>query len=247
LDLFHAGDLNNSIKEHTVADEYDPDKRHLFHPISEPYIWWVFESIAEALLRFETVVQARPNARQEQDEALVFIDMKPANMLLGSDRGGRYPVYPKPLISDFGSGHILYKEDPRQAENQQYDHFRGGTNGFQAPEMKVDTDYGVVKGIYDRPLYSWTNIWQAGRSIECLMHLKKNLLHDRYSLVADGDSAIKLSPPIFDKFPNFRYSEDLIDLVWRCQRLDPKDRPTPAELLKLIKERAPKHHRDMDE
>ncbi|KAI4850737.1 hypothetical protein E4T44_02570 [Aureobasidium sp. EXF-8845] len=246
LDLLHAGDLNNLIKQHTVPDKFVPKKRHTFYPIPEPYVWWVFESVAEALLQLETVVRARPNAREEQDEVIAFVDMKPANMLLGSYRGDQYPVYPKPLLSDFGAGHILYKEDSRQDEKHKDRYPHGATPGFFPPEMRVRTDYGVEQGIRDRPLYSWTNVWQLGRTIECMMRCEKHLEHEKYSLVTDDDSLIKQSPPEFEKFPTFRYSEDLIDLVWRCQRYDPEDRPTPAELLKLIKERAPKHHRGMN-
>jgi serine/threonine protein kinase len=249
LDLLHAGDLDNLIEEHTVKDKDDSDKRNPVLPIPEPYIWWVFTCIAEALLQLETVVQARPNARQEQDEVIAFVDMKPANMLLGSYRGDHYPVYPKPLLSDFGAGHILYKGDPRQDERHEATYFHGATLGFFPPEMKVRTVDGIERGIYNKPLYSWTNVWQTGRTIECMMRLKQRLLYEyvspHFSLVTE-DSWLNEDPPKFEEFPNFSYSKDLVDLVWRCQRLNPEDRPTPAELLKLIKERAPKHHRDMD-
>lgn len=171
--------------------------------------------IAEALLRLETVVQARPNARQEQDEVIAFIDMKPPNILLDSQRGQQYPVYPKPLLSDFGAGHILYKEDPRQDDKHTDRYFHGATRGFLPPEMRVDTkEYGIQRGIQDRPLYSWTNVWQTGRTIECMMHLKQRMDHEKYSLVVDSDSYIKKTPPKFEKFPDFKYSDDLIDLVY---------------------------------
>jgi serine/threonine protein kinase len=203
------------IKKHTVADENNNKIRHPAQPIPEPYIWWVFMCIAEALLRLETVVQARPNARQEQDEVIAFIDMKPPNILLDSQRGQQYPVYPKPLLSDFGAGHILYKEDPRQDDKHTDRYFHGATRGFLPPEMRVDTkEYGIQRGIQDRPLYSWTNVWQTGRTIECMMHLKQRMDHEKYSLVVDSDSYIKKTPPKFEKFPDFKYSDDLIDLVY---------------------------------
>jgi len=247
LDLLHAGDLSNLIEEHTVADEFNPKIRHPEHPLPEPYIWWVFTCIAEALLHLESVVQARPNARQEQDEVIAFLDMKPLNILLDSQRVDQYPVYPRPLLSDFGAGHILYKEDPRQDESHPNTYPHDSTAGFFPPEMRRRTKYGVERGIEDKPLYSWTNIWQTGRIIECLMNLKQRMDHEKFSLVAIEDSWIKQEPPRFEKLPDFRYSDDLIDLVWQCQRHEPEQRPTPAELLKLIRERAPKHNLGMEE
>jgi len=168
-------------------------------------------------------------------------------MLLDSQRGDQYPVYPKPLLSDFGAGHILYKEDPRQDESHPNTYPHDSTAGFFPPEMRRRTKYGIERGIEDKPLYSWTNIWQTGRIIECLMNLKQRMDHEKFSLVAIEDSWIKQEPPRFEKFPDFRYSDDLIDLVWRCQRHEPEQRPTPAELLKLIRERAPKHNLGMEE
>lgn len=236
MDLFHAGDLQGLIENH-VIDEKVPKR-----PLPEPYIWWVFTCFAEALLQLESVVQARPNARQEQDEVIALMDMKPANVLLEARRDDRYPVYPKPLLSDLGASHILYKEDPLQAH---YSH--GGTNGFFAPEMWRETDqWGWLRGI-DKPVYSWTNVWQAGRTIECMMRLKVKLDHEKASLICENNSFIKGDPPKIEGFPKFKYSEDLIDLVERCQRFKPEERPTPAELLGLIRSRASKHNRGMDE
>lgn len=100
----------------------------------------------------------------------------------------------------------------------------------------------------EKPLHFWTNVWQAGRIIECMMRLKTFVDDEAASIVCLEESHIKdTAPPRIDGWPNFRYSHDLIDLVWRCQRLDPEDRPTPSELLKLIKQRAPKHNRGMED
>ncbi|KAH0367738.1 hypothetical protein KCU65_g4446, partial [Aureobasidium melanogenum] len=236
MDFLHAGDLGTLIEKHSVRNT----------PIPEPYIWWVFTCMAEALLRLESVVQARPNARQEQDEVIALVDMKPANILLEARRDDRYPVYPKPLLSDLGASHILYKEDPLQEQHVKGSYFHGATPGFFPPEMRLDTKWGWLHEV-KKPLYSWTNVWQAGRTIECMMRLEPKLDHEKVSLVCDDDSSIKKKPPKIEGHPNFSYSKDLIDLVWRCQRKDPEERPTPAELLGLIRSRAPKHNRGMDE
>ncbi|KAK5999495.1 hypothetical protein QM012_005348 [Aureobasidium pullulans] len=240
MDLLHAGDLKNLIERHIAGKNGRKD------PIPEPYIWCVFTCIAEALVQLESAVQARPNARQQQDEVIALMDMKPPNILLQDKRGDRYPVYPKPLLSDLGAAHVLYKEDPLQNRDVRGHYFHGATSGFFAPEMWKDTNYGWERGI-DKPVYSWTNIWQAGRTIECMMRLRVKLDHEKYSLVCDDNSRIKEDPPRIEGFPEFRYSDDLIDLVWRCQRFEPEQRPTPTQLLELIRSRAPKHNRGMDE
>ena len=108
------------------------------------------------------------------------------------------------------------------------------------------TEFGTLRGI-DKPVYSWTNVWQVGRTIECMMRLKTMLLHEQVSLICDRDSRIKKDPPKFKRLPKFKYSSDLIDLVERCQRFEPEERPTPAELLGLIRSLAPKHNGGMDE
>ncbi|KAH0281420.1 hypothetical protein KCU91_g257, partial [Aureobasidium melanogenum] len=241
MDFLHAGDLKTLIERHSVADRNGRQT-----PIPELYIWWVFTCIAEALLRLESVVQARPNARQEQDEVIALMDMKPANILLKDRRGDQYPVYPKPLLSDLGASHILYKEDPLQKHHVKGGHFHGASPGFFAPEMWCDTKYGGEQA-KDQPIYSWTNVWQAGRTIECMMRLNTKLDHEKASLVCDDNSRIKIEPPKIEGCPNFRYSDDLIDLVERCQRFEPEQRPTPAQLLGLIRSRASKHNRGMDE
>lgn len=95
--------------------------------------------------------------------------------------------------------------------------------GFNAPEMSVKLKDGRrVAGLPDTPLYSWTNVWQTGRTIECMMRLEPRLPYEDPEMVVDQDSWIKANPPKYGKFPGFKYSDDLIDLVWRCQRFKPE-------------------------
>ncbi|CAD0115213.1 unnamed protein product [Aureobasidium uvarum] len=245
MDLFHAGDLHGILASHIVGE--GDNKKPIPEPIPEPFIWCVFTCIAEALAQSERVVQTRPNARQEQDEVITFVDMKPPNMLLYVTRRDKYPVYPKPLLSDFGAAHILYKEDPRQNRNHEKPYSHGATVGFFAPEMvKRDIVFKRDKLAIERPLHSWTNVWQTGRTIESMMHLRTVVREDQDEICI-GDCPIKDKDPIDIKgFPDFKYSDDLIDLVWRCQRFEPEQRPTTTELLELIQERALQHSRGMD-
>ncbi|KAH0191186.1 hypothetical protein KCU99_g6816, partial [Aureobasidium melanogenum] len=48
------------------------------------------------------------------DEDQEFVNhMVNKDILLDAIRGDEYPLYPRPLMSDFGSAHITYKTDPR--------------------------------------------------------------------------------------------------------------------------------------
>ncbi|KAH0269648.1 hypothetical protein KCU91_g8576, partial [Aureobasidium melanogenum] len=254
MDLFHAGDLWNLVHHHTSVDDrgYTVDV-----PLPEAFIWWFFTCIANALVQMDNCIKTRNNARPEGDEVLVMIDMKPQNILLDAIRGNEYPIYPKPLMSDFGSAHITYKTDPKNvcpdedsADKDPADKpiNQIATVGYWAPEMSKW--YGMQdipqQGIKE-PLHSWTNIWQAGRMIEALMRRKKIVQDDDWrDKYGQNESLIKQYPPQDPWFPEFKYSNELIEIVWRCQRFDPKLRPSPTELLAYIKQHAPNHTHGME-
>lgn len=91
------------------------------------------------------------------------------------------------------------------------------------------------------------NIWQAGRMVEALMRRKKIVQDDDWrDKYGQTDSSIKQYPPRDPWFPNFRYSDELVEIVWRCQWFDPKLRPTPTELLAYIQQHAPNHTQGME-
>lgn len=254
MDLFHAGDLWNLVYHHTSVDDqgYTVDV-----PLPEAFIWWVFTCIANALVQMDNCIKTRKNARPEGDEVLVMIDMKPQNILLDAIRGNKYPIYPKPLMSDFGSAHITYKTDPKNvcpdegsADKDPADKpiNQIATVGYWAPEMsKWYGNQDIPQQGIQEPLHSWTNIWQAGRMIEALMRRKRIVQdddwRDKYGQI---DSSIKQYPPQDPWFPEFKYSNELIEIVWRCQRFDPKLRPSPTELLAYIKQHAPNHTHGME-
>ncbi|KAI5227295.1 hypothetical protein AUEXF2481DRAFT_296868 [Aureobasidium subglaciale EXF-2481] len=228
MDLLHAGDLENFMRKHNDADGESI-------PFPEPFIWWTLYCLAKALVDLDQRVQTKLGPRSAEGEVVVMIDMKLPNMLLDAKRGSEYPLYPKPLVSDFGSAHILHKADPRSKKGGIKLH---ATDGYWAPEM--DVIEGVDRAI-NEPLHSWTNVWQAGRVIEFMMVKASTANEGTY-----GDSNIKKYPPEFDEFPNFRYSNELIEIVWRCQLFDPKAQPTPAELLLYIEQHAPALNKGMD-
>jgi serine/threonine protein kinase len=96
------------------------------------------------------------------------------------------------------------------------------------------------------PLYSYTNVWQLGRIIEYMMRLRYSRDRDWDNDTIDRNSRIKIDPPRHRAEPNFRYSEDLIDIVWQCGQYDAESRPTPSDLLDMIKSISPQHVNRMD-
>jgi len=96
------------------------------------------------------------------------------------------------------------------------------------------------------PWYSWTNVWQLGRTIEVMMRTEEVDDCDWDDPDSDKESKIQTDPPYHPKDPDFLYSENLVDLVWQCQQFDPESRPTPTELLDMIKSISPVHNERMD-
>jgi serine/threonine protein kinase len=135
MDHCYAGDLWDFIE----------DYKEMGKPIPEPFIWWTMECLASALVQMETCARARPHAREQQDETIVLLDMKPPNVLIdAAGQSDRYPMYPQVKVSDFGSAHITYRDDP---ENRFNDLDIVFTRGFLAPEL--DRPYKPKKKKYE--------------------------------------------------------------------------------------------------
>lgn len=251
MDLLHAGDLSR-----LVESQYEWNEQGQKIPVllPEAFLWWTFSCIANALVQMDNRIKTRSGARSEGDEVLVMIDLKPDNIFLDAVRGNEYPIYPKPLMADFGSAHITHKTDPKNfcpdeeslnsASVKDEPLIERATIGYWAPEM------GRPRQGIKEPLHSWTNVWQAGRVMESLMTRQQVFREDDWGddewRDEPRDSEIKDYPPRDNWHPNFRYSDELIEIVWRCQRFDPKLRPTPTELLAYIQQHAPSHTHGME-
>jgi serine/threonine protein kinase len=267
MDHCYAGDLYDFI------DHYE----EIGKPIPEPFIWWTMECLASALVQMETCARARSHAREQKDETIVMVDMKPKNIFL--DAAGyskRYHIYPRPKVGDFGSAHLTHKQDPANVFCKLEVLW---SRGFLAPELSrpyhsgdekeaidggddenedEDEDMDDAEPIEDDvethveeqeehlPLYSWTIVWQLGRTIECMMRLRYPRDRNWDNNMIDLNSQIKVDPPRHGAQPNFPYSEDLIDIVWQCGQHDDESRPTPSDLLDMIKSTSPQHVHRMD-
>lgn len=268
MDHLYAGDLYGLINYYAAKGK----------PIPEPFIWWVMKCLASALVQLEESPRTRPHARKKKDETVVLVDMKPSNIFLDASRGDEFVVYPRPVIGDFGSAHLTYKNDPANVSNCLSIIW---SRGFLAPELSepdilnnqkmterdrdediasyeemdysgrpedeemTDIDAGPTKAT-SSVLYSWTNIWQLGKTIESMMRIETHPADRKWKDPKDRESRIKVDPPHHRAEPEFLYSEDLVDIVWQCQQFDPESRPTPVDLLDMVKSISPFHVHQMD-
>jgi hypothetical protein len=104
-----------------------------------------------------------------------------------------------------------------------------------AEPIEDDVETHVEEQEEHLPLYSWTNVWQLGRTIECMMRLRYSRDRNWDNNMIDLNSQIKVDPLRHGARSNFLYSEDLIDIVWQCGQHDAESRPTPSDLLDMMK------------
>ncbi|THW69764.1 hypothetical protein D6D19_08182 [Aureobasidium pullulans] len=251
MDHLHSGDMHTFIQKSVKLDDfgtYEP------MPTPEPFIWYTLQCLTSALIQMEEAARTRPKARKAGDETIVMLDMKPSNIFLAPPGGPRYPVYPRPIIGDFGGAQLTHKT---AADNVWGAMQQICTRGFYAPEMTRSTqideddmeDHQIESlRVENLPVHSWTNVWQLGRSIECMMRATGSMNDVDWATATElqRESQIKRSPPRFDYSPGFQYSTDLVNLVYDCQLFNPKKRPTPRELMEQINENISDHTKFMD-
>lgn len=239
MDYYHLGDLIGLIMDH--------QRREV--PIPEPFIWWTLLCMTYSLCAMENRPRSRTNARPQQDETVVMIDMKPHNMLLEPSDGTRqFPVYPAPLIMDFGSAHLIHPTHPDNDEDLP----TTSTQGFVSPEMPYVFHWGEEEAVegpskrVDEGVATWTNIWQMGRTLECMMRCTSNLGDPTYDMEdPDFYSCSTIWTDTIDH-DGFEYSADLTELVYQCQAYHPHQRPTLPDIMTYIQTHAPINLRGMD-
>ncbi|ORY08052.1 kinase-like domain-containing protein [Clohesyomyces aquaticus] len=225
-DFAPSGDLRR------LHDQYG--KIHPKSRIPEPFIWYTFLQLSEAIYVLNTgsckcnkkLADTRPETIVEDGwKPIIHKDMKDENVFLGSpEKPCR--SYPRPLLADFGlsmdRSNVEY-----WLENEGPDVFKKGGGMFAGtlgwhppelvlPELKWDVSHKV-------------DIWGIGVVIWQLMH---HTLGDKLEGIRDNaEGAFRFLNA--DTFPSedilaskaHIYSHRLHSLVKDCLKKNPRDRP----------------------
>ena len=159
--------------------------------------------------------------------------MKPDNIFMGAPDPQRYPLYPKPLLGDFGIAIMSPEIDPN---NPDWYNAGDGTPGLLAPEQKRFFDADDLTPIDDFALSSWTNVYGVGLILWILITydggppdyngpkqrewLGTGLQHDPLDFSANT--------------PALTYSQSLREMIMSCLEYDVLQRPTFQDLQRRI-------------
>ncbi|KAG9963225.1 kinase-like protein, partial [Aureobasidium melanogenum] len=141
--------------------------------------------------------------RQNKGDFVVHKDIKPENIFLTSPDPREFPRYPICKVGDFGSAHVTFPTDPDNPE-QWYDHT---TPGYIPPEM-------------DEFVYS-TIGWELSTAT------------NRPDEINYEDDDLNLGAKSMHSLDDLEqdYSIELRDLLEEMLYIDPKDRPSPQDII----------------
>ncbi|KAI4733269.1 hypothetical protein E4T50_16178 [Aureobasidium sp. EXF-12298] len=147
--------------------------------------------------------------RQNKGDFVVHKDIKPENIQI--------------LVGDFGSAHVTFPTDPDNPEHW-YDHV---TAGYIPPEMDES-----VYATMGWELSTATNVWQIAMTIVTLMRLQRPDEID----YEDGDLDLGAKEMHSLSDLEHDYSIELRDLLEEMLYIDPKDRPSPQDIIEWFYE-----------
>ncbi|KAF2247429.1 kinase-like protein [Trematosphaeria pertusa] len=238
-DYAPSGDLELIFDYYAPRDATDKtETSETPKQIPEPFIWLVFYALAEALFALNTGVCAKTGGadtgtslddiRKKKKGPWTshqHADIKPKNIFLASPEDP-YGAYPKPLLGDFDVAQPIRSQSASARRQER------GTPGWKAPE----TENKDLHPVYD--ITSKTDIWAVGLVIWELMHA--SLGTERLELLR-STAATNFAFHANDTFPSERilgwnamYTQTLHDLVTRCLKINPNQRPSFIELRKEV-------------
>ncbi|KAG9560183.1 hypothetical protein KCU71_g9138, partial [Aureobasidium melanogenum] len=211
----------------------------------EPFLWYMFESLAKACVAMETVYN---------NNGLVHQDMHPGNVFFGDPDPTRFATYPVLKVADFGSARELTHQVRARGSIVQSDPV---CLTYAAPENSW---------LYPIPMHApfpWeasnmaitkkTNIYQVGLIMASAIRLIQPLPENNWrvpphnyrvppahQLHHDPGPAVgvsELSRAQLNPGPK-KYSDALINLVIQCLRHNSGNRPFAHVLLQSIQQNA---------
>ncbi|KXS99602.1 hypothetical protein AC579_5768 [Pseudocercospora musae] len=198
-------------------------------PLSEPYLWSIFDSLVTAGLLMEG--DHLPKTTPPLWEQIVHGDMKANNVLLADNSTDRFRGWQVAKLSDFGLAMIVPTTGIQPPHN--WEAFSGN---WVAPEMTKIYNTAQEDGEEDEAgsLYpmSPANVWGAGFVMREMMHTSP--WTELWENDEDGELVEPTAPPPFTAADEGRYRAELRDLVMSCLAPYPDDRPTFTQLRDAI-------------
>ncbi|EME83453.1 uncharacterized protein MYCFIDRAFT_196727 [Pseudocercospora fijiensis CIRAD86] len=191
----------------------------------EPFVWAVFDALADVclLLEFGSTDEAKAVENWKQ---IVHRDFKTENVFLDSPSDKAFVMYPKPVLGDFGLCILTHAENDRENPLSYSD--AQGTEGWQAPEQLPMMSTTTFEPRRVGKLLSWTNVWAAGAIVARLMDRVKDPSTPKYTKGKDSQFEW------LKKATRDHYSQELQNLMKRCVAYEPGERITARELKKEI-------------
>ncbi|KAF1346515.1 kinase-like domain-containing protein [Delphinella strobiligena] len=204
-----------------------------FKAFDESFLLHLFRSLVTGLRDMNHVSRALAPTPLE----IFHGDLHPGNVFLSREDMNVFRLYPTPKIADFGASYATHAADPdnRDAFDGQFH-----TAEFNPPELVRIPFVGGRGGGFQHfgaadavKALSPSNIYQVGAVILCAMRLQTSpwpLINPHAPNVDDVDPA----RPLVGTHTTAGYSQGLKDLVHRCLRWHPGQRPNPTWLLARI-------------
>ncbi|SMR54897.1 unnamed protein product [Zymoseptoria tritici ST99CH_3D1] len=195
--------------------------------VAEPFAWSVFYNLVKAGILME---RGNPEQAVEGWELIVHRDLKSPNVFFSTNTSGEFMGYQSAKIGDFGISVFPKPEVP----TSRYAFFL--KNATLAPEVCTTNLRGVAEEIR---VSTKTNVWGVGSIMRSL--LTGGGMDVRYSETYDPITKFITTEDVrpFARLPSgpryaTNYSENLLNLITRCQARLPQDRPSFDQLLEHI-------------
>ncbi|GIZ41891.1 hypothetical protein CKM354_000517800 [Cercospora kikuchii] len=188
-------------------------------------VWAIFEALSNAVILMDQghLPSRAPNWRHE---AAFHRDIKPANVFLAEPQGNAWPRIPTAKLGDYDLA--IWTARPGSS-------LPGvGTPSYMAPEA-AECEQGQDSA--HAPLHTFSSqsdVWSLGRTVMSLMNLEQDWIDEDPGAMMDEYKCATREVPTFDAQSVATYPAILRNLVLRCLRREPANRPTPFALWNAI-------------